>query len=85
MNTGGASRREWADRVLAVRRPGRATKPISASEFTRASDPPPWGVLDTSRATAAGVSLRPWEDALEDYLDCVGQPTARSGGVSGRS
>ena len=68
VNTGGASRREWAEQILAVRRPGRATKPISASEFTRASDPPPWGVLDTSRATAAGVQLRPWETALEDYL-----------------
>ncbi len=68
VNTGGASRRDWAERVLAVRRPGRATRPISASDFVRASDPPPWGVLDTSRATAAGVRLRPWETALEDYL-----------------
>ena len=31
VNTGGASRREWAERVLAVRRPGRATRPTSAS------------------------------------------------------
>ncbi len=68
VNTGGASRRSWAERVLAVRRPGRATRPISASEFTRASDPPPWGVLDTSRATAAGVRLRSWETALAEYL-----------------
>jgi dTDP-4-dehydrorhamnose reductase len=69
VNTGGASRLAWAERVLAVRRPGRATRPISASEFTRASDPPPWGVLDTSRATAAGVRLRPWEAALAEYLN----------------
>ena len=68
VNTGGASRREWADRVLAVRRPGRTTRPISAATFTRASDPPPWGVLDTSRAITAGVRLRPWETALEEYL-----------------
>jgi len=68
VNGGGASRREWADRVLAVRRPGRATRPISAAEFTRASEPPPWGVLDTSRAAAAGVHLRSWRAALEDYL-----------------
>ena len=68
VNTGAASRRDWAERVLAVRRPGRATTPISASDFARASDPPPWGVLDTSRARAAGVRLRPWETALEDYL-----------------
>lgn len=68
VNSGAASRQEWADRVLAMRRPGRTTRPISAAEFTRASDPPPWGVLDTSRATAAGVHLRSWESALGEYL-----------------
>jgi dTDP-4-dehydrorhamnose reductase len=68
VNTGAASRRDWADRVLAMRRPGRATRPISAAEFTRASDPPPWGVLSTTKARAAGVPLRAWQVALEDYL-----------------
>jgi dTDP-4-dehydrorhamnose reductase len=71
VDTGVASRRDWADRVLAVRRPGRATRPISAKEFTRASDPPPWGVLDASRARSAGVHLRPWREALDDYLDVL--------------
>jgi dTDP-4-dehydrorhamnose reductase len=68
VDTGAASRREWADRVLAARRPGRATRPISRADFTRASDPPPWGVLDPAAAIAAGVHLRPWEAALADYL-----------------
>lgn len=67
-NRGAVSRRAWADRVLAVRRPGRTTRPISAAEFTRASDPPPWGVLDVSRALAAGVDLRTWDSALDEYL-----------------
>jgi dTDP-4-dehydrorhamnose reductase len=71
VNTGAASRREWADRVLAVRRPGRSTRPISAAEFARASDPPPWGVLDSSRAVAAGVQLRSWQEALDQYLGAV--------------
>jgi len=68
VNRGGPSRLEWADAVLAVRRPDRSTRPISSAEFTRASDPPPWGVLDTSSAEAAGVHLRPWEAALAEYL-----------------
>ena len=68
VNSGGASRREWADRVLSVRRPGRTTRPIAASEFTRASNPPPWGVLDTSRAESVGVPIRSWQAALADYL-----------------
>jgi dTDP-4-dehydrorhamnose reductase len=68
VNQGTVSRRRWADRVLSVRRPGRATRAISASEFDRASEPPPWGVLDVSRALAAGVELRAWEAALDEYL-----------------
>jgi dTDP-4-dehydrorhamnose reductase len=67
-NTGVASRLDWAREVLAVRRPGAALRPISRSNFERASDPPPWGVLDSSKATAAGVAMRSWQSALADYL-----------------
>jgi dTDP-4-dehydrorhamnose reductase len=66
---GVASRLDWARRVLAARRPGRATRPISRSAFQRASDPPPWGVLDTSRAAALGIRMRPWDAALDAYLE----------------
>jgi len=68
VNTGSASRFDWARRVLAARRPDRTLRAISASEFQRASEPPAWGVLDTSRAAAAGVEMRPWQEALADYL-----------------
>ncbi|MEX1343615.1 MAG: sugar nucleotide-binding protein, partial [Candidatus Limnocylindrales bacterium] len=68
VNAGAASRLEWARAVLDVRRPGRATRPISASEFVRASEPPRWGILDTSRAAAVGVTMRPWQEALTEYL-----------------
>jgi dTDP-4-dehydrorhamnose reductase len=65
---GVASRREWADHVLAVRRPGRATRPISADQFVRASRPPRWGVLSSERTPAAGVRMRDWRVALDAYL-----------------
>ena len=68
VNTGSASRYEWAAAVLAIRRPGRVLRPIGMAEFQRSSEPPPWGVLDTSKAKAAGVELRPWQDALTEYL-----------------
>lgn len=68
VNAGSASRFEWARAVLDVRRPGREIRPIALAEFQRSSDPPPWGVLDTSRAAAAGVVLRPWQEALAEYL-----------------
>jgi dTDP-4-dehydrorhamnose reductase len=68
VNAGSASRYAWAEAVLAIRRPGRQLRPIGMADFQRSSEPPPWGVLDTSRATAAGVELRPWQDALSEYL-----------------
>ncbi len=68
VNSGYASRYDWAQAVLAIRRPGRQMRPIGRGEFERSSEPPPWGVLDTSKAAAAGVELRPWQDALEEYL-----------------
>ena len=67
-DSGVASRYEWASAVLAARRPERALLPISRQEFERASDPPPWGVLDCGRAAELGVTLRPWRAALEAYL-----------------
>jgi dTDP-4-dehydrorhamnose reductase len=67
-NSGVASRYDWARSVLDTRRPGREMRPISRTQFERASDPPPWGVLDSSRAAAAGVAMRPWATALAAYL-----------------
>jgi dTDP-4-dehydrorhamnose reductase len=83
VNPGVASRRDWAGRVLAARRPGRSTRPISATEFSRASAPPPWGVLDAARAQAAGLRLRSWQDALDDYLGAA-VPHRRAGGMGNR-
>lgn len=75
-NSGAASRLDWARRVLEARRPGREIRPISRSEFERASDPPPWGVLDSAKAARSGVVMRPWEAALASRLG--DQPAASS-------
>lgn len=68
VSPGAASRLTWADAIMARRRPGRTTRAIGRADFHRASDPPPWGVLDPYRAASLGISLRPWEAALDDYL-----------------
>jgi dTDP-4-dehydrorhamnose reductase len=78
---GHASRLEWAKRVLSIRRPGRAVRPISRTEFPRASDPPPWGVLATSRADAVGVRLPDWQTALDEHL----RSSAGAEGSAGQS
>jgi dTDP-4-dehydrorhamnose reductase len=68
VNDGTASRFEWAQAVLEVRRPGRSLRRITSAEFERASKPPRWAVLDTARAEALGVRMRPWREALAEYL-----------------
>lgn len=68
VNAGSASRYQWARAILDVRRPGRALEPIGLADYERDSDPPRWGVLDTSRAATAGIVMRPWTEALSAYL-----------------
>lgn len=67
-NVGAASRAAWAERVLRWAGRQRSISPIPQREHERASRPPLWGVLDTSRANGVGVRLRPWVEALDDYL-----------------
>ena len=71
VNRGGVSRLAVAERVLGRCRPGRRVRPISRTEFIRASSPPPWAVLDGSRARDAGVEPRDWAEALDEYLDRI--------------
>jgi dTDP-4-dehydrorhamnose reductase len=68
VNADSATRYSWAEAVLRQARPGRTLRPISQKEFVRPSTPPAWGVLDGSKAAAAGVTLRPWSEALADYV-----------------
>lgn len=71
VNSGHCSRFEWARRLLARCRPERPLRPISRAEFTRPSQPPAWGVLDASAAAVRGVSLRPWEQASDAYVESL--------------
>lgn len=80
---GGGEPASWADvadaaldgavrRGLIARRP--RVRRTSTAEYNAARDEPAaprpaYGVLDCSRAASLGVRLRPWREALEDYLD----------------
>jgi len=68
VNAGQASRADWARAVLAGCGRNREVEPIRQADFERPSRPPAWAVLDTAAAGRLGVSLRPWRDALADYL-----------------
>ena len=43
-------------------------EPIFLKEFKRDSTPPPYGGLQNIAAANLGIKLRPWQDALADYL-----------------
>lgn len=71
VNTGAATRYDWAAAVLNRCRPGRRLRPISRPDFKRPSLAPAWGVLDGAKAAGLGIHLRDWRAALADYLDSV--------------
>ena len=63
------TRYDWAERVLGRCRPGVALQPVSHADYERPATSPRWAVLDTSRAEGLGIALRPWPEALDEYLD----------------
>lgn len=51
--------------------------PITSAEFGAAAARPPYSVLDCSHATRlTGQTLRPWSEALADYLQKIGELSA---------
>jgi dTDP-4-dehydrorhamnose reductase len=78
VNAGTASRAAWASRVLERGGRDRRIEPIAQRDWPRPSTPPAWGVLDGAKAAEQGVSLRSWQDALDDYLEVRGEPGVTS-------
>jgi len=70
VNEGFCSRFEFAREILRLAGKGDyPIRPISRAEFRRDSTPPPRAVLrNFAAATALGIRLRPWPDALAAYL-----------------
>ena len=67
VNTGIASRAEWAREVLRLARVDLPIVEVPASTWQRASTPPRWAVLEPT-PLPAGELLRPWPQALADRL-----------------
>ena len=68
-NAGSCSRWEFANEIL--RQSGLTdvvNTPILSREFKRASTPPPYDVIHNIAGAAIGITLRPWQDGLADYL-----------------
>ena len=67
VNSGAASRAQWADEVLHQAGVTVDRQEVLASTWPRASTPPVWGVLEAT-SLPSGDALRPWQGATADYL-----------------
>ena len=68
-NSGSCSRWEFANEILRQSGlTGVTNTPILLKDYPRASTPPPAAPLNNLAAKAIGIELRPWQEALADYL-----------------
>ncbi len=67
VNAGRASRAAWARELFNQARLDLRLEEVPASTWQRASTPPRWGVLEPT-PLPSGEPLRPWQEALADYL-----------------
>ncbi len=67
-NQGSCSRLEYLRAILAVAGIDKPVEPVRLADFRRPSRPPAYTVLANNRAAALGITLRPWRDALAEYL-----------------
>ncbi|OQA21895.1 MAG: dTDP-4-dehydrorhamnose reductase [Chloroflexi bacterium ADurb.Bin360] len=73
VNAGIASRYDFAREVL--RLSGREhipVEPITLAQFQRASTPPAFAPLVNTAAAALGITFRPWQEALAEFLGKTG-------------
>jgi dTDP-4-dehydrorhamnose reductase len=70
-NEGVCSRYDFAVKILELAGRGHIpVHPITSDQYARASTPPPYApIRNFCAATALGITLRPWEEALQAYFD----------------
>jgi dTDP-4-dehydrorhamnose reductase len=67
VNSGHATRAEWAEEVLRQAGVSVPTEAVDAADFPRLSAPPRFGILEPS-PLPGGEPLRIWQGATADYL-----------------
>jgi len=69
VNSGYCSRYDYARRILDLTGRGHVPiQPITVADFARPSMPPRFSALANLNGASLGISLRPWEEALADFL-----------------
>lgn len=68
-NSGVCSRYDWACKILELSGRGSVTvEPITTDQWHRAAPPPLYAPLVNFAGAGLGITLRPWEEALEEYF-----------------
>ncbi len=68
-NSGWCSRLTFARKILELTdRQAVPIEPITRADFARPSKVPAFTALANTAAAALGITLRPWEEALEEFL-----------------
>lgn len=68
-NSGICSRYEWACKILELTGRTRVpVEPISTEHWQRAAPPPLYAPIRNFTGAALGITLRPWQAALEEYF-----------------
>lgn len=68
-NSGICSRYDWACKVLELSGRGHIpVEPITTDQWERAAPPPLYAPIVNFAGAALGITLRPWEEALQDYF-----------------
>jgi dTDP-4-dehydrorhamnose reductase len=75
VNAGACSRWQFANEILRLAGLVEVVNsPILSKEFKRPSSPPLFGMLHNIAGAAIGIRLRPWQEALAEYIgnDVIG-------------
>ena len=69
VNAGSCSRWAFAQEILRLAGLEEVyNRPILSREYRRASTPPSYAVLHNTAGASLGITLRPWQEALADYM-----------------
>jgi dTDP-4-dehydrorhamnose reductase len=69
-NSGFCSRHDWACKILELSGRGDVpVEPITSDQWQRAAPPPLYAPIVNFTGAALGITLRPWEEALEEYFE----------------
>jgi dTDP-4-dehydrorhamnose reductase len=69
VNRGATSRWGFANEILRLAGFNQtANIPVLSTTFNRPSSPPPFSAMHNHNGAAIGISFRPWQEALADYL-----------------